>query len=298
MYERDTTSSTRRRRSREEAVRSPRSSREVRGGSSSRRASSRGGASVRGAGSGQRRRRPPQGAPRRSRGLVVPLIPAVLALVLAVVTSVMLTRCVMQPRIDAAQKETKEARKEATSLRNEVDRLKEEAEAAKSTASTTGVDSPWTSTGKFTSGDDTLDKEVKDFCDSNCSTDQTREDAALAMYTALAWSDYVERDAAQHPSGADWRIRFAKMYYENDCSGNCYEFAAFLMYCMRYMGYDDALCQGVEIEFEGGNWGDHGIVFVTNTDGSECLLDTARGVDGWMLGLGVYNYRIMDFENA
>lgn len=266
-----------------------------------RRGATRGGRSTAGSrprsAEGARRRNLAAG-PRRPQPLMVPLVPVVAFLLVAVLSSVLLTRCVMKPRIDEAREEATAAKKEAVSLRNQVDRLEEEVKSAEAQASAQGLDSPWTSTGKFTSGDDTLDKEVKEFCDANCTTDQTKEDAALAVYTAIAWSDYVERDDAQHPAGANWRIEYARKYYEHDCSGNCYEFAAFLMYCMRYMGYDDALCQGVEIEFEGGNWGDHGIVFVTNTDGSECLCDTARGVDGWMLGLGVYNYRIMDFETA
>ena len=122
--------------------------------------------------------------------------------------------------------------------------------------------------------------------------------AALEVYKGIAWSDYVERDEAQHPSGKDWRIVYARQYYENDCSGNCYEFAAFLGYCLQYLGFDDAHAEVILIELESGDWGDHGIVFVTNTDGTSCICDTSRGTNGWMLKDTVYNMEIQDVENA
>ncbi|MBR3328287.1 MAG: hypothetical protein IKG22_13290 [Atopobiaceae bacterium] len=170
--------------------------------------------------------------------------------------------------------------------------------ATNATSTGAGVEDPWLTQGTFTTGDETLDQEVKAFCDERVTTAMNVDTAALEVYKAIAWAEYVERDDAQHPAGKDWRIEYARKYYEHDCSGNCYEFAAFLMYCLRYLGYQDATAQGVAIELQSGSWGDHGLVYVTNTDGRKCLCDTSRGVDGWMLDDTVYNVEIQDFENA
>lgn len=294
---------------------SARSTRDSRSSSQRRRGSSERGRSTRAAASGSSRNgssgrqtrdrsqnRRPNGArntaARRGLGISVPLLVCIPLLLVSILASVGLTRCAMKPQIDAAKKEAKDLRAELATVKQEVDRYRETDRSAAAAASTTGVDSPWISTGKFTTGDTTLDGEVKEFCDSHATQDMSKEDAVLEVYKAIAWSEYYERDDAQHPAGKDWRIEYARKYYEHDCSGNCYEFACFLMYCMRYMGYEDALAEGVEIEFESGSWGDHGIVFVTNTDGTPSLLDTARGLDGWMLSTDVYNYKIVDFENA
>ena len=142
-----------------------------------------------------------------------------------------------------------------------------------------------------------LDDEVKRFCDDNSMGVDDREDAALEVYKALAWAEYVERDNAQEPAGPEWRNTYAHQYFENGNSGNCYEFAAALMYCLRYMGYEDAVAEAILIELQSGSWGDHGIVFVTDADGSPRMCDTARGVDGWMIDVDAYNYTVEDVES-
>jgi hypothetical protein len=159
------------------------------------------------------------------------------------------------------------------------------------------VEDPWVESGYYTSGDKKLDEEVKEFCDAYASTDDSREDAALSMYQALAWADYVERDDAQEPAGPNWRNTYAHQYFENNNSGNCYEFAAALMYCLRYMGYEDAQAEAILILLQSGSWGDHGIVFVTDDNGNPAMCDTARGIDGWMIGTDTYTYKVEDVEN-
>ena len=161
-----------------------------------------------------------------------------------------------------------------------------------------GVKSPWISSGTFATGDATLDEEVKKFCDGIATTDMDIDTAALEVYKGVAWSDYVERDDAQHPAGKDWRIEYARQYYENDCTGNCYEFAAFLGYCLQYLGFADAHSEAVILELKSGDWGDHGLVYVTNTDGTPSLCDTSLGTNGWMLKDTAYNVQIQDVENA
>ena len=223
---------------------------------------------------------------------------------------------VMSPAVDQAKLEANEAKAEVKSLSDELEQLQEQLlaqDSANSTSSTNtsstsalsntdtvaqaGVESPWLKKGTFTSGDKALDEETKAFVDAFAPSDKKVGEAALEMYKALAWSDYTERDTAQHPKGSDWRETYAKQYFENGNSGNCYEFAAALMYCLQYMGYDDAKAEAIELELQSGSWGDHGVVFVTDKDDEERMCDTARGTDGWMISTGAYNYRVVDVEN-
>lgn len=240
----------------------------------------------------------------------VPIVVTILLVIVSIVASVFITRAVMMSKVQKAEVEATVSKDQASALAKRIEEL-EAQQSAQATDATTanpattpattqqGVEDPWLADGAlYTSGDSTLDEEVKSYVDARVDTSMTQADAVFEVYKGIAWSDYVERDQAQHPSGTDWRTKFARQYFENSCSGNCYEFAAFLSFCMQYLGYTDATAQGVTIEFEGGNWGDHGIVFVTNTDGSKCICDTARGTNGWMLSEGAYNMEIMDFESA
>lgn len=249
-----------------------------------------------------------------SQALTVPLLGTIIAFVVAILLTVLIMSLIKGAQINAVRKELEASQAEVESLTQRVGDLTVQLEAAQnaaasasskkdkdSSSSTTkasdGVEDPWVESGYFTTGDKVLDKEVKEFCDTYASEDDSREDAALAMYQALAWADYVERDNAQEPAGPDWRNTYAHQYFENDNSGNCYEFAAALMYCLQYMGYEDAQAEAILILLQSGSWGDHGIVFVTNTDGSSCMCDTARGVDGWMIDTDTYTYKIEDVEN-
>ncbi|MDO4796853.1 MAG: hypothetical protein Q4A01_02410 [Coriobacteriales bacterium] len=270
----------------------------------------------------QRRRRssvparhasPPSQQRQRAKkpGVRVPLALFVVALVLCVVGSVLITRAIMIGEVREARSEATAAQNKVTSLANELEQERKNAKATSATGTTTteadgkkdtatgeGVESPWITDGKFSSGDATLDEEVKAYVDGIVDSSMDVDSAAFEMYKSIAWSNYVERDSAQKPSGKDWRTQFARQYYENDCSGNCYEFSAFLSYCLRYMGYADAKAEGAEIELQSGNWGDHAIVYVTNKDGSSCICDTARGTNAWMIPSTSYNLKIVDFENA
>lgn len=249
--------------------------------------------------------------PVQQQGLRVPIAVVAVLVVVSIVASVLITRGIMISQVKTAQSEAAAAQNKATSLADELEKERKktttgttttdgqaQGQTTTATPATTGVKSPWLDGTTWTSGDSALDEDVKGFCDDKANTTMAFEDAAMEVYKGIAWSDYVERDTAQHPSGKDWRLQYAKQYYDNGCSGNCYEFSAFLSYCMQYMGYPDAKVEGAEIELQSGNWGDHALVFLTNTDGSKCLLDTARGVDGWMLPETAYNMKIVDFENA
>ncbi|MBR3235603.1 MAG: hypothetical protein IKG11_08305 [Atopobiaceae bacterium] len=245
----------------------------------------------------ERRRRGSSSARRAPRTPGIPVRTALIALLVGVLVTFFLTFCTMRSKVKEAQTAAKDAQTEVVGLQSKVTSLQEQLTQLETAKANEGVESPWTKTGRFTSGDATLDKYVKTFCDKNSDTSMTQDKAAFEVYKAIAWSDYVERDAAQDPRGEDWRIVFAKQYYENDQSGNCYEYASFISYCLQYLGFTDAIAQGVEIEMESGSWGDHGIVYVTNTDGTECIIDTARGTNGWMISPDTYNMRLLDFES-
>ena len=257
----------------------------------------------------------PRSRPSSSRALTVPLLGTAIAFVVAILVTVLITSLVKGFEISAVRKELEASQAEVESLNQRVGDLTLQLEAAQNaaanaessskkttdgasaTSAADGVEDPWVDTGYFTTGDKKLDKEVKEFCDTYASTDDSREDAALAMYQALAWADYVERDNAQEPAGPNWRNTYAHQYFENDNSGNCYEFAAALMYCLQYMGYEDAKAEAILILLQSGSWGDHGIVFVTDDNGNPAMCDTARGVDGWMIGTDTYTYKVEDVEN-
>lgn len=258
----------------------------------------------------------------KKQALGVPASLVIVLVLLSVAASSLVTFFVLKPRIEtaereavAAKEETKAVRSQITTLTSELQRQAEaaaeaqEALAAKNGSSNSskdkkdqngaeGVDDSWLESGSYTTGDKILDTEVKAYCDSIADPSMGLENGAFEVYKAIAWSDYVERENAQHPSGADWRIVYARQFYENGCSGNCYEFAAFLAYCFQYLGLSDAHAEGALIQLESGSWGDHGLVYLTYTDGSACLCDTALGTDGWMLSAGAYNVQIQDFENA
>lgn len=262
-------------------------------------------------------RRPAHGRnPRRRTNTGALAAVAIVAFLCGCLLATLVTCSVMRAQVEGARAEAAAAQSEAanravqtvTDQHSATSATSTNATASNATAANTnatnatstgaGVEDPWLTQGTFTTGDETLDQEVKAFCDERVTTAMNVDTAALEVYKAIAWAEYVERDDAQHPAGKDWRIEYARKYYEHDCSGNCYEFAAFLMYCLRYLGYQDATAQGVAIELQSGSWGDHGLVYVTNTDGRKCLCDTSRGVDGWMLDDTVYNVEIQDFENA
>lgn len=169
---------------------------------------------------------------------------------------------------------------------------------SKATTKASGVADPWLRSGKrFSTGNSRLDEEVKSFCDGIASTDMDKDVAALEVYKGVAWANYVERDQNQHPSGKDWRIEYALQFFDNGLSGNCYEFASTLQFCLQYLGFEDAHAEAVLVELSSGNWGDHGLVYVTNTDGRSCLCDTAKGTNGWMLDANVYNTQPLDIED-
>ena len=90
------------------------------------------------------------------------------------------------------------------------------------------------------------------------------------------------------------RIAHAKQLVTEN-SGNCYNFTAMTQWILRYFGYTDAFAQPCIVHLQSGNWGDHGLVFVTNVKtGERCFCDDALSSKGWMLAIDTYEYTIKD----
>ena len=134
---------------------------------------------------------------------------------------------------------------------------------------------------------------VKEYCDSRTDSSLSREDNAFNIYCQAVWSDYDERDTNQYPSGADWDYGYAKQFYYEG-GGNCYEHAAFVAFMLRYFGYNDAQAIPVNVLLKSGNWGEHCLAFVTNTDGRKCFCDSSLGANGWMLDSDSYTLQALD----
>ena len=147
--------------------------------------------------------------------------------------------------------------------------------------------------GLFTTGDEELDQMVKDFCDGNSTEGASAEENARAVFARCSWAEFVERDNNQQPLGPTWDIEYAKQFFA-DLSGNCYDVSAACEYVMKYFGYADAEAEPCYILRQSGQYGDHGLVYVTDFDGRKCLCDVAFGMNGWMLDADTYTVKLTD----
>ena len=156
-----------------------------------------------------------------------------------------------------------------------------------------GVEDPWVPGGRFTTGDAELDQLLKSFCDGNSEEGKSAEDNAFNVYCAAMWAEFVERDNNQHPTGPTWDIEYAKQALK-EYSVNCYEQVAVGEFILKYFGYSDATAEPCLILRQSGEYGDHGLLYVTNKDGRKCLCDPAFGANGWMLDADIYTVKVQD----
>jgi hypothetical protein len=177
----------------------------------------------------------------------------------------------------------------------------EGAESSSSSQAQEGVVSPWTESGYFSTGDSELDNYVKQFCDEHSTEGATfAENAEATNLVISTQAGYVERENNQSPWGPDWDVEYAKQFFESGNAGNCYNSAAVTQFILQYFGYSDAEGQPCVVELESGNWGDHGLVFLTDkSTGKRAIVDDALGGNGWMLDIDAYNYDIRNInQNA
>jgi hypothetical protein len=96
-----------------------------------------------------------------------------------------------------------------------------------------GVESPWTDTLLFTTGNASLDEQVKTFCDAISKSSDSAEKNARAVYDVVVQSDFEPRTLSDMPTGADWALGAAHHYFMTakpkegiGGKGDYYEFAA------------------------------------------------------------------------
>ena len=169
----------------------------------------------------------------------------------------------------------------------------EAAASSDAAAQQQGVSSPWTADGTFTTGDNTLDTYIKNICDGHSTEGASFDSNAYETYLYVSRTDYVERSNNQSPWGEGWDVEYAKQYFEEGQTGNCFNYAAVVEYILKYFGYSDAEAEPCVVGLESGDWGDHGLVFVTNKiDNKRCLIDSSLSANGWMLDADSYQYDI------
>lgn len=156
-----------------------------------------------------------------------------------------------------------------------------------------GVEDPWVRGGRFTTGDAELDLLIKDFCDNNSEAGKGLEENAFTVYCRAMWAEFIERDDNQEPVGPTWDITYAKQIL-TEGGGNCYEQVALGEYVLKYFGYSDACAEPCLILRQSGEYGVHGLLYVTDKDGRKCLCDPALGANGWMLDADLYTVKVMD----
>ena len=157
-----------------------------------------------------------------------------------------------------------------------------------------GVESPWTDTLLFTTGNASLDEQVKTFCDAISKSSDSAEKNARAVYDVVVQSDFEPRTLSDMPTGADWALGAAHHYFMAakpkegvGGKGDFYEFAAVVGYCLRYFGYDDAIAAPVMGIDTGGGVGT-ALCFVTDKKGDARVCDPYYGTNGWMLEQSKY----------
>lgn len=176
----------------------------------------------------------------------------------------------------------------------------ESSSAATDASSGEGVESPWTDSGRFSTGDAELDAYIKKVCDEHSTPGGSFDQNAYNTNIYISRTDYVERENNQSPWGEGWDVEYAKQFFTEGESGNCYNFAAVTEYVLKYFGYADAEAEPCIVKLESDSWGDHGLVFVTNkVNGQRCLVDDALSADGWMLDINAYDYDVRNInQNA
>ena len=157
-----------------------------------------------------------------------------------------------------------------------------------------GVESPWTDTLLFTTGNAALDEQVKTFCDAISKSDDSAEKNARAVYDVVVQSEFEPRTLDDMPTGADWAQGAAHHYFMYakpkdgvGGKGDFYEFAAVIGYCLRYFGYNDAIAAPVMGIDTGGGVGT-ALCFVTDKKGDARVCDPYYNVNGWMLEQSKY----------
>ena len=157
-----------------------------------------------------------------------------------------------------------------------------------------GVECPWRDTLLFTTGNATLDEQVKTFCDAISKSSDSAEKNAHAVFDVIVQSDFEPRTLSDMPTGADWALGAAHHYFMTakpkegiGGKGDYYEFAAVIEFCLKYFGYDDAIAAPVMGIDTGGGVGT-ALCFVTDKKGDARVCDPYYNTNGWMIEQSKY----------
>ena len=152
-----------------------------------------------------------------------------------------------------------------------------------------GVESPYTYSGYFSTGNDELDLQVKTFCDAIADPTLEARDNAQRVFEKIVQSqNYTMRSASDKPGGPEWYLVCAEQYFASATpdqglpgSGDYYDYAAAISYCLRYFGFSDALAVPLT-DATGTSFG-QAVVVVTDVSGTSCVCDPSKPYAGWML---------------
>ena len=195
----------------------------------------------------------------------------IIAIIIAILIIIGIAKCV-----GGGDSESKDKNKETQAT---------EQQAENGEATTGGVESPWTETKTFSSGDATFDARLKDYCDQHTPEGGAAEAGAKATYDVIVAMERDIRDNNQNPGGSGWELTYAKQILDAN-SGNNYEKAALIAQALKYFGYN-AMAQPCIVDGESA-----GLVFVANDDGTKLIISPALGENGWMMDERAISYQI------
>lgn len=221
-------------------------------------------------------------------GRVLPL----LSVAIAFVAVVLLYRKLMPPPVAQANEEPQVS-------------AEQEAQVAASSShpeAYNGVEDKWVPEGVFTTGNRELDQQVKQFCDALTVEGASVRENAHTAYNTIVWSNYEDRSADEAPTGNDWAINAAQHFFSTgdpekgiSGTGDVYEFAAAVGFCMRYFGFYDAITVPVIGSVSSGSSSGGGaLVLVSDEYGQPCVCDPQLTGDGWMLDRELYDIVVDD----
>ena len=158
-----------------------------------------------------------------------------------------------------------------------------------------GLEDKCLASGLFTTGNKELDKQVQEFCDALTVEGSSARDNANTVFNTIVWSSYEERGPNEYPSGTEWTIASARHYFAGATpaegqpgSGDVYDFAAAIAYCLRYFGFYDALAVPIVKGTLATGQTNSALVIVSNEYGLPCVCDPTLAAEGFMLDRGLY----------
>ena len=158
-----------------------------------------------------------------------------------------------------------------------------------------GLEDKWLASGLFTTGNKELDAQVRDFCDALTVEGSSARDNANNVFNTIVWSQYEERGPNEQPSGTEWTIASARHYFSTASpadgqpgSGDVYDFAAAISFCLRYFGFYDAYAIPIVKGTLATGQTNSALVIVSDEYGQACVCDPTLAAEGFMLDRGLY----------